>query len=395
MPTIKTGYKATNDHSTQRLVVDIGPKITLLEKNENPATYVSQKINTIKPKQPKFSWLEDVYRPDLDQINFSTGYTSVKTAITVDNFAYFNAGDLWQVWDSKEIMYVASASSDGIVNFTRSYTGRVSGETGFATALVDNDYLVFLGNAAEEGSASPEAHMTVESQVDNYTQIIKTKFAMSETDLASLHEAEEELPYQTRKKGVEHTMEIERHFFWGLPSAAQTGTNGKLIRTTGGVYWYIKESAQAGNIVTDADLTEDEFLTWIRNCFRYGSPMKWLFGCPILMSAIEKWGLTKLNLAPNDHTGGMVFNKWQSKHGTVMIVNHKMLEGVAPGTEPGFAFILDMSLIKYRPLRATRLLTNIQANDEDRHEAQYLTEMGFEMRQPNAHGVMDNLKTFS
>lgn len=395
MPTIKTGYKATNDHSTNRLRIDIGAKITLLEKNENPATYVSQRINTMKAKQPKVSWLEDVYRPDLDQINFSSGYTSVKTAITVDNYAYFNVGDLWQIWDSKEIIYVVSVSNDDIVEFTRSYTGRSSGETGFATALVDNDYLVFLGNAAEEGSASPTAHMTVESQVDNYTQIVKTKFSMSETDIASLHEAEEELPYQTRKKGVEHSMEIESLFFWGLPSASKTGTNGKLIRTVGGCYWYIKEGAQSGNISTDTDLTESEFLTWIRNCFRYGSSTKWLFGCPILMSALEKWGLAKLNLTPSDHTGGMIFNKWQSKHGTVMIVNHKMLEGVAPVTEPGFAFLLDMNLIKYRPLRATRLLTNIQANDEDRHDAQYLTEMSFEIREPNAHGVMNDLKTFS
>ncbi len=393
--TIVSSFKATSDLSTNRLRVDIGDKITLLDINENPATFVSQRVNVKKAKQPKVSWLEDVYRPDTDQINFSTGYVSTKTAITVDNYSYYNVGDLWMHEISREILYVNSVSSDSIVNFTRNFPSVSSGETGYPGSLADNDYLVLLSNASEEGSSAPTAHMTQETQVDNYCQIVKTTFELTETEMASLHEAEAELPYQARKKGREHAHELERLFWWGIPSQSATGDNGKYIRTTGGVYWYIKENAPSGNVNTSSDITEDEFLTWVRNCFRYGSPRKWLFGCPILMSAFEKWGLGKLNLNPNDHTGGLVFNKWQSKHGELIIVNHKMLEGPVPGTRPGFAFILDMDKVKFRPLRNTRMETNIQDNDEDRYEAQYLTEFSLEVREPSSHGVMNNILTFS
>lgn len=397
MATIKLSFKATSDLSTNRLSIDLGSKIALLDPNANPATFVSQRLNVKKAKQPKIGWLSDVYRPDISQVNFSTGYTNTAaTAITVDDASYFNVGDLWLVESTKEIVYVNSYSTtDDIVQFSRNFPAAASGYVGFPGTIGDNYYLTLLSNAAEEGSSAPTAHMTLETETNNYCQIVKTTFELTETEMASLHEAEPELPYQSRKKGREHAMELNRLFWWGLPSQTATGGNSKYIRTVGGAYHFIKNSAPAGNINSSSDITEDEFLAWLRNCFRYGSARKWLFCCPLLASAMEKWGLAKLNLAPNDSTGGLVFNRWQSKHGELVIVMDKNLEGPNPGTRPGYAFILDMPEITWRPLRSTKMLTNIQANDEDRYEAQYLTEFSIEFRNPYHHGVMNNILTFS
>ena len=393
--TMISGFKGTLDLSTYRLAIDLADRIALLDINENPATYVAKKVKTQKAKQPKVSFLTDVMRPYVDQVNFSTGYASNLTAVTVDNYAYFTAGDLWQVFDSYELMFVNSVSSDGIVNFIRNYASVASGVTGYRTALVDDDYLTRVGNVNEEGAGAPTANMTTEVQVDNYNQILRTPFELSNTELASLFEAEADLPYTTRKKGLEHSQDMERLFFWGLPSVAQTGTLGKPARMTGGAWYFIKEGAPSGNVVTDTDITEDEFLEWLRNCFRYGSSRKWLFCCPLMASAIEKWGLVKLQTAPGGTLYGFAPTRWVSVHGEVMIVIHKMLEGVAPGTAGGWAFILDMNEISYRPLRDTKLLTNRQANDEDRYEAEYLTEFTFLYGNPEKHGAMHGITSFS
>ena len=393
--TITSTVHAVSDLTTDRLQIDLGDKIALLNPNENPATFVARKASSKKAKQPKVSWDTDVLRPDKDQINYVTAYASVDTALTVDNGDYFAVGDLWQVYDSYEIMYVAGTPASNIVEFTRNYPGTTSGQTGFPTTLADNDWLLRLGNASEEGSASPVAQMTQEVQFDNYCQITKTKFSLTETELASLFNNEAQLPYQTAKSAEEHKQEIERVFIDGIPSAAQTGSDSKLIRTAGGAWWHIKQNTPAAQVVSNSDVTEDEFLDFLRNAFRNGARHKWGFMCPIMASAMEKWGLIKLQTKATENLYGWNPINWKSPHGDLTLVIHKMLEGPNPGTVGGRMFVLDMNEIMWRPLRDTRLLVNIQAPDEDRYDAQYLTEYTFTFGNLSKHAAMYGINSFS
>lgn len=396
MPTIITGVRATGDLSTQRLKVDLAERIALLDPNENPMTLISKKMGKVTSIQPKHSWLEDELRPEKDRINWSTAIASVDTAITVDNYKYYAAGDLWQVFDSYEIMLVVSASSDGIVNFTRNWPGVSSGETGFPVALADNDWLIRLGNVNEEGATAPTPKTTQETQVDNYTQIFRTVFDLTETELNSLMHGDQDLPYQTRKKAIEHAREYEHSFIWGIPRVT-TGTNGKSMRGMGGIWWYLKENAPSANIVSQAEITKAEFLEFIRNGFRYGSRNKMFFAAPLILSAIESWGLADLQTRSSDKTFGINIANWTSPHGEIAIVNHKMLEGPEPGTAGAWGFLLDMEKIKYAPLRNrdTKLLTNRQAPDADKYTAEYLTEASMEIKTPAAHAVLYNVTSFA
>lgn len=395
MPTITRSLKGTADLSAQRLVVDIAEGIALLDPNENPFTLMHTKAGKRTAKQPKFSWLEDELQPEVTTV--SVAASAASTALSITNSAYVAVGDLWQVFDSYEIMYANSVSSDGYVQFSRNYPGVASTETGYQTVLAAGDYLIRLGNANEEGAAAPTAMMTVESQVDNYTQIVRTPFELTETELNSLMEGEQDLPYETRKKAIEHQRKLEYLAFWGIPSYSGTGTNGKAMRTTGGIWWYLKENAPSGNIVSQAEITESEFLDFIRNGFRYGARNKVLFACPLVLSAIEKWGLAKLQTTSSDKTYGINVTHWTSPHGEISIVNHKMLEGPSPGTAGGWAFLLDMNEIRGVALRNrdTKLRTNIQEPSEDRYEAEYITEFGIEIKNPAKHAVLYSVTSFA
>ena len=134
MPTITRSLKGTGDLSSQRLVVDIADRIFLLDPNENPATMVTSRVGKVIAKQPKHSWLEDELMPEVSTV--SVGVASNITAVQVLNSAYFAVGDLVQVFDSYELMYVNSVSADGFCQFSRNYPGVATDETGYRTALV-------------------------------------------------------------------------------------------------------------------------------------------------------------------------------------------------------------------------------------------------------------------
>lgn len=388
MATTITALRSTADLSTQRLVVDIADKIALLDPNENPMTLLSKRIGKRVAKQPKVSWLEDVLQPEIDAVNYSTGYASDATGIVVDNSAYFAVGDIVQVFDSYELMKVTSVGTN-YIGVVRNYPGVGASVTGYNTALVDNDWLIRMGNANEEGATAPTARSTKETQVDNYTQIFRDPFELTETELNSLMHADQDLPYQIRKRGIEHMRAIEYATWFGIPSAA-TGSGGKPARTMGGIWYYMKENASAARVVSNATPSKAEFLAWIRDGFRYGSRNKVLFACPILMSAFEAWGIADLQTRPSDGTYGINITRWVSPHGNIAIVNHKMLEGPNPGTVGGWAFLLDMEKIRYVALRNrdTKLLTGRQANDQDSYEAEYLTECSLEFKNPECHSVL-------
>lgn len=396
MATIKSGARSTADLSTQRLVVDIADGISLLDPNENPMTLLTRKVGKRVAKQPKFSWLEDVLQPETDQLDMAGNALITDTELTVDDGTKFAAGQLWQVFDSYEIMHVVSVAGN-VITVDRNYPGVASGHTGYQTALTNNDWFIKIGNANAEGSGAPTALSTVEEQVDNYTQIFKTPFRLTETELNSLMEGEQDLPYQTRKKGIEHAREIEYSFFWGLPSYANTGANGKPKRTMGGLWWFLKENAPAANLASQAEITSAEFMAWLRACFFYGSSRKVLFACPLVLSAIESWGFAKLNTYTTDKQFGINITKWVSPHGEIAIINHKMLAGPNPGTVGGWAFLLDMDNVKYVHLRNrdTKLITGIQDNDADEYAAQYLTECSLQVKLPETHGVLYSVTSFA
>ena len=116
---------------------------------------------------------------------------------------------------------------------------------------------------------------------------------------------------------------------------------------------------------------------------------------PIMASAMEKWGLIKLQTKASESLYGWNPLNWKSPHGDITLVIHKMLEGPNPGTVGGQGYLLDMEEIMFRPLRDTRLELNIQAPDEDRRDAQYLTEFSLTFGNPSKHAILQGVNSFS
>lgn len=395
MPTI-TSSKGTGNLSTNRVRISMAEGIALLNPNENPFTLLTQKYSKIAIGSYIRRWLTDVLRPEVDQINYSTGYASDATSLVVDNGDYFAVGDLHRVFDSGEVLLTTAISTDTLT-VTRNWPGAGSGEPGYNVALVDDDYLEFIGNVNEEGATAPAAIHTLEVEYSNLSQIQRTVLELTNTDIAMLMHGEQDLPYEVRKKGIEHARKVEfQHLFGGKPKSDTSGTHPK--RGAAGIWWFLRKYGDADRVKSESEITESEFMTWIMHCFRYGSPTKFLYAPPLLIEAISRWGYAKLELHMGEETGGIAIHKWATPHGnTINIINHKMLEGPAVGTAGGHAFLLDMNDIKYCHVRGrdTALLMGREANDADKKKQEYLVESTLQMKNFKHHGYLYGFTSFA
>jgi len=387
--------RATNDLSTYRIRLSIADKIALLEPNSNPVTLMSNRFSKIAIGSTKRSWLTDVLRPEVDTLNGAA--TTTETPITVDNITYWAPGDLWRVYDSGETLYVTAIAStdDSTVTVVRNYGTATSGEPGYRTDIEDGDYLMFVGNTLREGDTSPNALHTLEVQYDNYTQIQRTVLHLTNTEIAMLLHGEQDLPYEVRKKGIEHNRKLEWQNIYGGKPYTDT-TNDR--RQAGGLYWFIRKYSGSGRAVTATTITEDSFLTWVRHCFRYGSANKVLFAPPVLLEAMSRWAGNHLRITTTAKMFGVDIQRWLTPHGMVAVVNHKMLEGpVEGGGTSNDAFLLDMKDITTCHVRGrdTAFLTGREQPDADAKRQEYLSETCLQMKNFKHHGIFYGFTGFA
>jgi hypothetical protein len=101
------------------------------------------------------------------------------------------------------------------------------------------------------------------------------------------------------------------------------------------------------------------------------------------------FGTGVIQTAPSDDTFGVAVKTWNSSHGPLNIVKHRMLEAGVPGSGVGFGgigYALDMTNVAWRPLQDTKLNPGVQSNGDDNYKDEYLTEATLEFALPALHG---------
>ncbi|QJC52903.1 DUF5309 domain-containing protein [Paenibacillus albicereus] len=380
MPPVTTGVRDTLNIGSSKVVVDMSDTIGLLQPNAEPFMSFLKiaKRNTETANSPKFEWLEDDLLPRWDAINLVAGYTASDTSMVVDNGAYFSPNDIIKVPRTGEVMLVKTVNS-GTNTIT---VGRGYGLTA-AAAIVNDDPLVIIGNANQEGSGTRELKSTQEVPRFNYTQIFKTPFGVTGTENATKMYGGKDLAYQQAKGGAQHKIDIARSYMFGEKKLDTSGA--KPLRTTGGLLSFLTKN----NYDAGGQLTATEFDNNIsETVFKYGSKEKILLCSARLLTVLNSWAMNKLEVDQQAKEFGLDIKKYITPFGTYNLMNYQhILEGAVYG---GYGVIIDPANVKHRPLagRDTKLETNIQANDLDARVDQYITEAGLEVRNPETHAVL-------
>jgi len=364
-----------------KVVLDISSDIAYLEPDKAPLLRLltpssNSKANLRKEdcKNSTFDWLEDENLPDWDTVHG----ICTSTTLTVHLAEYWAVGDVAIVPRTGNVYYVSAIGGDGVGQENLTVV-RVYG----SDDTVDNDPVVILRNTSAEGSASPAMLLNQETKPYNYTEIIKTPFGVTGTLNATELYGGKELDRQSFKKGIDHAKAIERRLLFGRRYNITTGSyNHKFM---GGCLYYIST-----NITTDTStFTETEWNTWLQTLFTYGDGSKVVLCGATLVAALNVFPSGKIRINDVLTTKyGLNILEWICPFGTAYLVYHRLMSGATYGK---MGIGLDMSNIKYRPLRTrdTTLEMNIQAKGTDRIEHQYMTEAGFEMRLEKTHALLN------
>ncbi len=381
MVTVINGTRGTGNIEQTQRVRDVSDKIWLLEPEAAPLTMILSKLNKKTSYSPKFEWYEDVLQPHWDAINNVGGYLSTDTVLVVDNESYFKTDDLVKVPRTGEIMYVVSVNTGAhTITVLRGY-GTTAG-----AALVDDDPLLNLGNALEEGDNASAAITTSSVQKYNYCQVFSKTVDLTDIEDASKLYGGPDRAYQRKKKGIEMLRDLEKAFLFGEPyedTGAKDSTLSHPRRLTGGLLYF----ASAQYTSAGGALTEAKFNEFLRDGFRYGSKTKFMFCSPLVLSAINQFCQGKIQAGTGDKEYGTNVMTYFSPHGTVKLVNEIPLEGAVYG---GYGILVDMAELTYRYMNGLdiQLRTDIQGNNAHKIQDEYYGAVGLELHNPEKHRIL-------
>lgn len=406
MPTVVIGQRTTNQTATEvRAERHVGRGIRLLEPDEAPLITI---LGEVKPKrksvdQTKFEWIQDDYC-NLWAQNSNSEVAADGTTLTLVDSTKVVPGELLYVPKANNSSYPGEVVLVTAVNRTThacTIVRNIGAVTNAAAVIPANAPVRIISSAREEGGTLPTAKMTQKVTLFNYTQILTDALDHTNTEIAirKLGIDSPERNFEINKKMKEHKIQMNSVLMFGARSEDLTGgPNGKPLRTTGGInYWITSNVVDGGGV-----LSRKTWLAFCRSAFRYGSKKKLLVCAPIIKEALSEWLRSHVTAMPKDESYGVTANRAITPYGEFMVVNDWMLEN-GPGDAlgmAGWAFALDPKEIEIRPLinngenRDTKVQYDVVKDGSDRKVDKILTEFGVEFRQEKYHAKLYNVNSY-
>lgn len=393
--------RARDSFSTNQEKLDFAEGIALLDPNENPFTLMTMKFGRGTAGSIEHKWLYDELVPETDTVDTTSTCVTAGTTLRVDNVDRFMVGDIVMRNATRETFLVtARAQGDGNgLTIVRDYGSTSGAYTALAGSFEDEDVITIIGNAFEEGHDFPDVRSTTLTELVNYCQDQRTPFSLTEVAAAASTYGENDWTWQEKKAAITHQRKLEYQNIWGHPMPGDKGVYDGSSNTNpaaGGGLWHFLTGGTgfsgtgSDRLVSQAELTQSEFLSFLEAVFEYGSAQKVMFCAPLFRTAMDTWGISKLNTFSEKTVYGMNVATWVSAHGTIVFVTHKMLKD---DTEGNVAFIVDMNdlrWITYSNIGSTRRreLKPYEADGSTVKKAEYQTISCLEVKTPKKHGAI-------
>lgn len=385
-PTLATGNRTTlAGIQSARRVVEMADVIYRYDDAQDTPflTTLQNRLNASVSGNPKFQHLEDSYLPRKTTLASSySGGTETTLAVATGTGSYFVAGNLALLPTSAaaaapgELIYISSVSGDNL-GVVRNFNG--DGVTG--GAVVSGDNIMIVGNTNKEFATLPAIITTQEAVVQNYCQIIRTAYAVSDTLEASRLYGGNDLQVQRVKGARQHRLDCERAFLFGKPSE-QSDTR----RTTGGLlYWIATNKVNAGGTLTPSTME-----SFAAKLFRYSQRPKLLMASRTVVNQLDLIAEGRIETMVGADTYGVAVKRYQTAHGDLNVVAHDMLVD----DFSGYAVAIDVQNVGIRFMqgakgaRNARLETNRQDPSADGTAEEYLSEIGLHVKMEATHGIL-------
>lgn len=392
---------------TDRRVLDWGNKIMKLDPEKYPLLVLSQALGTEPAVNQVYIDFED--KPferwmfigtvgSLDGATEDTTFYSL-AAGGVDWGHYINVGDLLYDYTVEDYLYIVSVTrgTPDIFAVVKNYSDQGTANMALATQSgktfdtndtvdsaipghADDDIILKVSNTFEDGGVSADPIALNLEKNFNFCQKFKWSYQVDEEIMQATLNGEPELQRLQFRAGIEFLKNIEYQFILGKKDArtyegTTSGQTNKYIYTTGGLYHSGMDSDDIA-----VPLTETALRSYFRSGFMHGPSEKIFIAGGLIVEGLDVWSMGRLQTKEDTTKTGLHIKQYLMAGGTVDIVAHPLLEG----NLEGMAFLLDMSVLKYKVFKSIKLHTGIQANDVDERKDQYKGIVGLKI------GLLDN-----
>lgn len=339
---------------------------------------------------PEFSWWAEGQNIKRFQVNGALA--SGDTLVTVDSSdpgastmgaAYGTAthlkpGDILLVEPSadnatynQEHIRVESVLSDAQFTVSRGVGGTSAG------TIANDAWLLLIGSAYAEGTSAPQAVSRNPTKFYNYTQIFKDAYELSGTADHTKARTGDAWSNDKKRKQFDHAASIEHSIIFGVRSET-TGSNGKPLRTFGGLRYFIPSSRTT---VFGSAVTPDSFMDAVAPVFDFdmgGGDTRMFFGGNQALIELGKVFRnatnSRMELGNVVKVYGMDFREFILPKGRLLLYSHPLMSQHPLYKKAGF--VLDFSALKYTALqgRDTKNFDDVQAKDEDVRRGYIMTE---------------------
>lgn len=387
------GLRGTGDWGTDERPKNF--RETILWRDPNgvtPLTALMAKAKSESTDDPEFAWFEE----QLNQIRVqsdATGAAAASTALTLTGGGLdLVAGDLLLVEKAdsttydNEIVEVSSITSDTAIVIRRGQAGTAAANTGASV------FLTKIGNRYAEGSDSPTASTRNPNKLYNYCQIFKTAYELTKTAEATKARTGDPLKNDKKRKMFDHSVAMELAFLWGSRNET-TGTNGKPLRTTGGLRQFITTNKTVFATTPTVNTVLDALYPVFDYSGEGAGDERIIFAGNGALNSFNKMIASNNNVnvefAGVISTYGMKLQQFVTPQGIFYIKSHPLMN-----THPRYTnsmFVINGAGLRYRHLRDTKAQDNIQNNDSDTHKGQWLSEVGLEVNHEKTFAYLGNV----
>lgn len=389
------GLRGTGEFTTDFRPRNYRELFTLLEPNGNaPLNALLAMGSSEGTDDPEYKNFRDELPDRKMKVDGAVASTST-TTITIDasdDNKFAIAGSIVVNSETGEVMHVTADTTGTTLTVARNI-GATSHQ------IADNAELFIAGFAAAEGANSPTAISFDAVVSNNYCQIFRTAFQVSNTLQSTYLRTGDKLDEAMTKALKLHMSDIERAMFFGMKHE-DASTASQPVRFTGGI---INSLTNVVDVSTDfasyggsnaGQMTEagfDDLL--ISSVFKYGSKQKIAFVGETVANQLQQIGKDRWQPTQYEGAYGVNLTQYTTFAGDLMVHLHPQFRQV-PGMKTAMV-IIDFPYLSYRYLegRDTQLLENRQAPDADSTKHEYLTECGLEMLQDKVHSYIKNWST--
>lgn len=278
-----------------------------------------------------------------------------------------------------------------------------------------------VGSAFAEGAVGSSYNITTTPVVPyNYTQISRTAYQVTGTALKTSAKFDERgiFPDEAKEAGLNHSVELEKNFLWGVRSMQSSTSGGvtSVTRTTGGIMDFLRQwelgtvyGNSATAITADTDdqkriivnstgrLSRKTLFTYMERVFRVTNNKtaeKLVFlgsGALNVFNQLFVSTMVQMTQPPASEAYGMNIVKAVVPFGTLYFKTHPLF--TENPVWRNAALIVDVPNLVYRYVegRDTALLRDRQPPNADYIEHEYLTECGLELRFPESCMYIQNI----